>query len=861
MPSRRVRLAAATILAVALGPALAQQTTTPVLHSIAEPAFRTDGPVLRSHLAAGEPFTVAGLQGLVVGQQQGPFEAWILPVKVLSHLTVEAEIEGYSVPLDLNSMAREIEVRPDRTIITYSHIAVTVRQIMFAPDDAPSGTGAVVMFQVDAVRPAKLTIRFTPELREMWPKPGGGAPSAEWVANGASGLYVLHTDAPTLAAAIALPGAASGILAPYQERPQIHPLELMLKVDPSKDRNRVFPLLMAVGRTAETSSNAALGAKLADLNDQLPALYAAHAARYARQERDLTSIVTPDPDLNSDLLWAETSIGQLRARTAPTAAQPTGEVGLVAGYYASGDSARPGFGWYFGRDSLYTLYAVDSYGDFGLARTELEFLLRRQRADGKVMHEYSQTAAEVDWEHMPYEYAAADATPLMLMVMLDYVRSSGDVNFLEAHREAMMKAWHFESTHDTDGDGIYDNAQGTGWVESWPTGMPHQEIYLALLDEQASTAMSQLATLLGDTATSAAASARAATLHATIEREYYRADTDSYAFSRSDAGTPDLTPTIYPSIAWWDSESGLDHPQASLRRWASHDFATDWGLRDIAESNSLYDPTSYHQGSVWPLFTGWAALAEYRAGHPLAAYQATMQNADLTLTQDLGAVTELLSGAIFEPFGRSTSHQLWSSAMVVTPVLRGLFGIAVDAPHHAVKVEPHLPAAWSSADVLHLKVGESIVNLHYRREGSGMNVSIEMVSGAAVRFSGAAVRVAGAAVRVEDQKTSIRVPLPALEVSIPHGLPLRGSRTTQIKILDETATARSLHLGIEGLAGSKVTLPLRRNGNAALKPVIRQDGTATLSGAIVSPIVRGDDLLIEFPAGTGYVTQSFTLSW
>ena len=132
-------------------------------------------------------------------------------------------------------------------------------------------------------------------------------------------------------------------------------------------------------------------------------------------------------------------------------------------------------------------------------------------------------------------------------------------------------------------------------------------------------------------------------------------------------------------IAWWNGGDGLAHADASFQRWASHDFATDWGLRDVAESDPLFDPISYHQGSVWPLFTGWAAVAQYRAGHPLSGYAHLMQNADLTTMQDLGAVTELLSGAFFQPFGRSTSHQLWSSAMVVIPALRGLFGIDVDA--------------------------------------------------------------------------------------------------------------------------------------------------------------------------------------
>ena len=193
-----------------------------------------------------------------------------------------------------------------------------------------------------------------------------------------------------------------------------------------------------------------------------------------------------------------------------------------------------------------------------------------------------------------------------------------------------MKAWQFETTHDADGDGIYDNAQGTGWVESWPTGMPKQEVYLALLDEQASRAMVELSRLLGDAATANSAGARAMAVGKTIEREYYH--DKLYAFSW-DNGKPDTTTTVFPAIAWWNGGHAIEHPEASLKEFASHDLDTDWGTRDVDERSALYDPTSYHQGSVWPLFTGWAALAEYRGGQPLAGYQLLMQNADLTRAQ------------------------------------------------------------------------------------------------------------------------------------------------------------------------------------------------------------------------------------
>jgi glycogen debranching enzyme len=828
----------------------AASAQTPALHSVDNFPLQHHGRVIRQHVEAGKPFTVAGTRGLVVGQQDGQFEAWVLPVKLLSHFTIEAHVEGYSVPIDVNQAASEIEVYPDHTTITYSHIAFTLRQTMFAPDEAKPGTGAVVLFQVDSIRPVDFTFRFTPEMRPMWPERGSGVPSAEWVKQGDSGFYILHTDYPDLAGAVAMPGAGPGIIAPYQEKPRVYPLELKLHYDPRRDGEHYFPLLLAEGSTTETATNAALLEKISTLDAALPSLYAEHAARYTQMLSNLTSIQTPDHHLNDDFQWAEMSIEQLRAETLDkTVNRNTEEIGLVAGYYSSGDSARPGFGWFFGRDTLYTLYAVNSFGDFNLSREALEFLIERQRDDGKIMHEYSQTAMNTDWRSLPYMYAAADSTPLFLTQMLDYVQSSGDVAFLHAHREAIEKAWHFETTHDSDGDGIYDNAQGTGWVESWPPGMPKQEIYLALLDQQASAAMAKLSKLLGDTATSTAAATRATDVAKKIEAEYYMPASQSYAFSYN-AGTLDRTPTVFPAIAWWNGGEGLLHAAPSFEHWASHDFSTDWGLRDIAESDPLYDPISYHQGSVWPLFTGWVSVAEYRTGHALSGYAHLMQTADQTTNQDLGAVTELLSGAYFQPFGRSTSHQLWSSSMVITPAMRGLFGIDIDALAKTVHLDPHLPADWNDAEVHHLHVGNSIVDLSYHREGQQMIVHLMQASGTATHL---ATNIETAKVTNSGQTATFQ--LPAVEVALPQRLPLPGARTAQAKVLAQTTDAHSMKLDVEAQAGSTVTFKLRKN---AATPNL------TAEGATIIPPTATDNLSqlqITFPAGSGYQQKTVTLHW
>lgn len=871
----------------------------PTFTAIPAIAFDTSGPVIRAHTETLKPFTVAGQRGVLLGQQDGTFEAWVLPVKLLSHMTIEADIEGYTVPIDLNQQSAEIDVRPDRTMITYAHIGFTVRQIMFSPQDGPAGTGPVVLFEFDCLHPTDFTFRFTPNLEHMWPERNEGHPGPEWVAPGpnayerAGGYYVLHADYPDLAGAIAIPGARSGIMAPYQERPQVHPVELKLHIDPARDRGRLYPLLMAVGTNKAASDTHALGLALEKLNENIAAAYAAHAKSYKDLLANSVSIDTPDEALNEAFQWAEVSIEQLKAKPVGTE-----ETAMVAGYYASGDSARPGFGWFFGRDALYTLYAVNGYGDFGLAKSELEFLIKRQRADGKIMHEYSQTASQIDWLQFPYMYAAADSTPLFILAMLDYVRASGDTDFLKAHRDAVEKAWKFETdpAHDTDHDGIYDNSQGTGWVESWPGGMPHQEIYLALLDEQASQAYAALEQMIGNQAESSTGSSRATDLAAKIEKEYYDPQKGCYAFATNPAGTPnspvDRTTTVYPALAWWSGFSNkapLAHGDACLQQLAGHTLNTDWGLRDLSNDEKIYDGMSYHQGSVWPLFTGWAAMAEYRGNQPMAGYEMLMENVNLTRAQDLGAVTELLSGDFFVPFGRSTSHQLWSSAMVITPILRGLFGISIDAQAKTITVNPHLPASWKQASVEHVQLPGGTISLLFAKQGAEVEITARFTSdngdewhlrSDAEHSTFGPVNKQPAKVARTAPQHSLRIPLAGVEADDvdsdmnliePQGAASRdrptvpGARTSKFRVIHTDYGNHQLKLSIEGMAGTDGILRLIRNGRSVPKVSTESnEGKASISFRSCDANLLGCSwypLMFHFPEGEGWKTITVTLSW
>jgi hypothetical protein len=174
--------------------------------------------------------------------------------------------------------------------------------------------------------------------------------------------------------------------------------------------------------------------------------------------------------------------------------------------------------------------------------------------------------------------------------------------------------------------------------------------------------------------------------------------------------------------------------------------------------------------------------------------------------------------------------------MVVTPVLRGMFGIEVDGLDHRLKVTPRLPADWDSAEVRRLRVGNSVVDVSYSRQGAWMNVSLRQAEGVPVRIDDAG------------KDGVLRVPLAPVEISIGHGLPERGARTAQMKVLGEKIERRALKLELEGVAGSQALLRVRRNGVAG---AIQAEG-----GELV-----GDEVRVRFGPGSGFVSQFVTIHW
>ncbi len=846
-----LRLPLCLISAAVLSTTLLAQDASPSLRTVA-PFPRPDLaaiPVIHQAVKPNKPLTITGARGAILGEQSGVVELWQLPVKVFSGLRLRADLDGYTVPLELNPGAVTVEVRPGHTVLTYSFAGITVRQHMLVsparPGDAEAAhidPGAMIYFEIESVRPATLTVTLTPAMQQQWPAPQYGIPGAGWTPMGSGGAYMVATDNPALFGMIGMPNSKPGAIPVYQEHPQTLPLQFLVRYDPEKDRGRLFPLLSTIAQPGEVNSPAAMNAmkqRLAQQADLLPKISAAIDSYYAHFFDRRLTVHTPDPKFDEALRWAELSIddAQVEHRTG-TGPSAKSETGLVAGWFPSYDSTRPGFGWYFGRDTLWSLYAIDSYGDGALSKRALEFLLKRQRADGKMMHEFSQMADDLPenmkWSNFGYEYAAADATPLFPMALLDYVRTTGDVAFLQQHWDAVKRAYAFERSHDSDGDGVYDNSQGTGWVENWQSPMPHQELYLASLDQQAAAAVAELAWLMHDDTLAASAKADDERLKKAVES--YRGADGLYAFSQNADGSFDRTLTVYPSVALWNRADGLAQPGPMLQAWTSPLLATDWGTRAVATNVPFFDPISYHMGSVWPLFTGWNAMAQYRTHNSAAAWTTLQQNLRLTWAEDPGSVTEVLSGRFYQPLGRSSAHQLWSSAMTLAPAVRGLFGIEADATRHVLNIHPQLPVQWEGAELDNVRVGSDFVHVSMKRtmldaKTPAMKVTVTTASpiGLCLNLSDGAMckprassthEVSVAMPRVEYGLHDEAGPLPGDESALP--------RITAENRTDGVSTGR---VKIEAIAGSTVLLDMRVNGelNKEVFRVAMPKGTGWVS--------------------------------
>src|SRR5262249_33263531 len=265
-----------------------------------------------------------------------------------------------------------------------------------------------------------------------------------------------------------------------------------------------------------------------------------------------------------------------------------------------GESQRPGFAWYFGRDSFWTSFALNAAGDYASSRTALEFISRFQRDDGKIPHEIAQGANFVPWfKDYPYAYASADATPLYIIAANDYVVKSGDLAFAKERWSSLRKAYEFlQSTYDQQGFpknfGI-----GHGWVEGGPLLPVETELYQTAVGIEAVRSLSNLAALTGNENLKAETAKDFERLKQRMNEAFWMAEKNRFAFALDGNNHPVDEPSVLATVPMWFGLLDANKADGMLPQLADFDHQTDWGMRIISAASPKFSGGGYHYGSVW----------------------------------------------------------------------------------------------------------------------------------------------------------------------------------------------------------------------------------------------------------------------
>ncbi|HWY45339.1 MAG TPA: hypothetical protein VNX66_17710 [Candidatus Sulfotelmatobacter sp.] len=666
-------------------------------------------PLLIQRTARSWEFLCAvGKRAGIFGNESGKVEAWVYPLKVMRDFHVTIHHDGKALPAE--SLVRTIEARPESTTLIYAGDTFSVREKFFVPVDEP---GAVITFEVETEQPLELEVAFHRDFQLEWPAAIGGT-YENWDAG--LNAFTFGEESRKFTAILGSPTAREPHLEYETNYSSTHENSVRLGVTAKGRETKLVMLAGSVHGAAEAEKTyKTLSAAYAELEKQ-------SAAYYAEYLKKTVSVDLPDAQLQHAYDWSRVSLLQ------GMVANPTMGTGLVAGYRTSGESQRPGFAWFFGRDAFWSTLALNCEGDFANARTALAFVARFQREDGKIPHEIAQGASFVNWfKDYPYGFASADATPLYIIGMNDYVQASGDAEFAREQWASLQKAYEFlKSTYDS--RGLPQNlGVGHGWVEGGPLLPVKSEFYQSGLGAEAVRALSNLALLTGQKELSETLRKEAEKQWELVHVSFWMPDKKRFAFaiSKDDKQIDELN--ILATVPMWFGSTAdmlASRMEENLKQLTNFDIQTDWGTRIISNLSPVFSGGGYHYGSVWPLFTGWASVAEYRHHQEFAAYQNLRANALLALDGSQGHVTEVLSGDYYQPLSTSSPHQIWSAAMVISPVLKGMFGLERDAGGKTLTFIPHVPANWTDFKIDNVRIGESAIALSYHKAPGEITLEI-----------------------------------------------------------------------------------------------------------------------------------------
>ncbi|MCC6316434.1 MAG: hypothetical protein IT361_01995 [Gemmatimonadaceae bacterium] len=798
---------------------------------------------LRGDARPNTYLATVGRRSIAMGTEDGRLELWSWPIKWFHDFQLDFKVPRYTDPIRGRDVARSVVVRPEGVTIEYAYETFTVRQVVFAALDLPA---VIMLLEVDAIRPMEILASFRPDIHFAWPASLGGqyvawnAPARAFVFSesrrqinaflGSPGV-TRASDVPAHMLAAAAPQFAIGV---GNERERY--TEPRLGEPPGGNVNihqAFIPIVLAGGEMPRDSARALYERLLRPGAAQ--AEWAKRVEHYRALSANTLRVQTPNAALDRAFEWAKVNLDESMV------CNPDLGCGLVAGYGLSGAASdRPGFGWFFGGDASINAFAMTATAQRDLVREGVfRFFAKYQRADGKITHEISQGAAKIDWfGAYPYAYYHGDTTPFWVLALGEYWKQTADTALVRSLWPNIRKAYQWSRSADSDGDGLMENPiAGAGALE---VGDLQQgivsDVYLSGVWVAALERFARMAEVMSEPALAREARDTRRRALVTLEQKLWMPSQGQYAFAILEGGKVNENLTSWPATAMafdvFDAERGAE----MAARLASAEIMTDWGARPLSARSPLFDPLHYNNGAVWPFVTGWVALAQYRYHNAHAGQFALEAIARTGFDEALGRNPEVISGRVYKPLDTAVPHQFFATSMVITPLVRGLLGIEVDAPAGRLTLAPHLPAEWDSVRVDQLAIGADRVSFTIRRNGRALVAEVWRTAGDAGRAlevtfqpalplgasdvttmaPGAPVvaRLPGAVIASSTARLRERLRLGASwsrgwEVSTEPAAPRIGDRSAALRVVRERFAEGRYTVTLQGRAGQSYALRVR----------------------------------------------------
>jgi Bacterial alpha-L-rhamnosidase 6 hairpin glycosidase domain len=693
-----------------------------------------------------QPYVTAGDRAYLIGTQNGKFPdmgshvpgemggLWLHPIKL---------IDGFWVNLTDRATNQTAALDQSRDFVTYPYgnrfsygrplDSLEVDRFQFTPDGQE---GVVVQYELTNLseRPRQLQLQFAvkTELSPVWYSEHLGIKDTQdTVTWDAANRLFIAADAGNPWFAV------WGATRAAEVRAVPHPAPIQTRGMGATAASRYDVSLQAHGTSTLTFVITGSATDRKEALDSYHYLAANYASLLAQKKAHYAALIDrarvriPDRRWQEVYNWVRVNAEWL-ARDVPAIGRGLGG-GLME------------YPWWFGTET-YSLQALMASGNVELARHTLR-LLKEQSAkangNGRIVHEVTTNGAVSNPGN-------SQETAQWILTAGRLIDWTGDLELAREMYPSMKQGLHWLLTDMDQNHDLFP--EGYGIMEVY--GLNAELIDVAVYTQAALTATARIAAFMNEPDSAARYRKLAAQLERRINQRFWNEREGAYAdFFGTRAQAISAAEGAIKQIGLKDSSQVTARDRETIGYYAKlkQKFAAMPDTSRGWTTNKNWVITTPMETGIAPRVRAIRALDKIRkenVGEYGPYLSAVERQAMMTISTGVQAVSEGNYGRtqqalwyvdkIVQTFNRVTPGSIsemmpdygcftiaWTSYGVVVPLIQHVFGIAPDAVHQTVVIDPHPPAGWEEMSIEDLPVGATTISFARAKTTKGTEYSFE----------------------------------------------------------------------------------------------------------------------------------------